>query len=489
MNIKNLERNTMHTLTLSLCALSMTAGAMASTVLYEDQELIASDEAQYGGFGSEVSLSGETLLVCAAGNDSFGIDAGICWVFRRCWNGVFAEQQVLFSSDGGWFERFGYSAAVSDDLMVIGSRAKVVDGQVDAGAAYVFEDMDGEWVETGIITAPMPQQGSLFSWSLDTDGDSIIIGARMADGETGAAWVYVRDDVGQWVVQATLMGDIIDAGDQFGFSAAIEGDRAVVGAPYVNTCGTTNRCGGVFVFERDGETWTQSDLITPDDLASEDYFGWDCDLDEDGDRIVGTSIYNDDNGSQSGCGYVWDLADGNWVQAAKLLPSDGQTQDQCGKQCEIQGNTVVISSWYGNDDKGEAWAWQLNGDEWTELAMLRASNGGVTDIFGRSATLDGDTVVVGADWHDLGPDDDNAGAAYVYDLAMASLPQGACCTNGSCVSATLGDCQAFGGTYQGNGTDCGDYDCGDDCAADVDGNGEVGVDDLLEVIAGWGMCP
>ena len=107
-----------------------------------------------------------------------------------------------------------------------------------------------------------------------------------------------------------------------------------------------------------------------------------------------------------------------------MLPSDGQTQDQCGKQCEIQGNTVVISSWYGNDDKGEAWVWQLNGDEWTELAMLRASDGDVADIFGRSATLDGDTVVVG-----------------------------------------------------------------DDCPADIDGNGEVGVDDLLEVIADWGVCP
>ncbi|MCH2141946.1 MAG: FG-GAP repeat protein [Phycisphaerales bacterium] len=489
MNHTMLERINMHT-TLSLGVLLLSGAAGASTVLYEVQELLADDPAQYGGYGSEVSLDGDTLVVCAPGNDTYGLDAGICWVLTRDWSGAFSEQQVIVGSDIAWFERFGYSATVHGDLMVIGARAKVVDGLVDAGAVYVFERMSGTWQETAILTAPVPQQGAVYGWSVDTDGESIIVGARMTDNELGAAWVYVQDSTGDWEVQGTLMGDIIDEGDQFGFSVAIQGDTALAGAPYVNTCGGNNRCGGVVVFQRDGTTWSQSEMLVPDDIAYEDYFGWDCDLDEEADRIVATSIYDDTNGNQSGCGYIWDLQNGSWVQTAKLLPSDGETQDQCGKQCEIDGDMVVISSWYGNDDKGEAWAWQLNGDAWTEVAMLRASDGGGTDIFGRSVTLDGETAVVGADWHDVVPaDDDNAGAAYVYDLAMVSLPTGACCTNGTCIAATSGDCDLFGGTYQGDGADCADFDCGDDCAADVDGDGVVAVDDLLEVIGAWGLCP
>ena len=122
--------------------------------------------------------------------------------------------------------------------------------------------------------------------------------------------------------------------------------------------------------------------------------------------------------------------------------------------------------------------------------MLRASDGGVTDIFGRSATLDGQTVVIGADWHDVVPaDNDNAGAAYVYDLAMVALPTGECCTNDTRVAATSGDCGLYGGTYRGDGTDCADYDCSEDCAADIDGDGVVAVEDLLEVIGSWGACP
>ncbi|MDP7071219.1 MAG: hypothetical protein QF561_07735 [Phycisphaerales bacterium] len=466
---------------------AVASAAVASGVLNEVQELNA-PPSEYGAFGAEVALDGETLLVCSPANDTLGMDVGFCWILTRDWNGTFTHHQTLMGSDIGMFERFGYAAAMSGEVLVIGSKVKVVDGLVDAGAAYVFERMDGDWVETAIITAPVPQQGALFSSSVDIDGDTIVIGARNADDLAGAAWIYARDESGDWVSQGALIGTGVDAGDSFGFSAAIQGDTALVGAPYLASCGGTSKCGGVFVFERDGDAWVEVDLLLPDDLGSEDYFGWDCDLDEDGDRIVATSVYDDDNAWQAGAGYVWDKQDeGSWSQMAKLLPSDGSEQDMC-KSCEVQGDTVVIASWYGNEDKGEAWVWRKNADQWTEVAMLRASDGETIDIFGRSAALDGDTVVIGADWHNV-DGFENAGAAYVFDISGSTLPTGACCSNGDCVAATLNDCAAFGGTYHGDGSACADVDCAAACPSDIDGSGDVAVDDLLQVIGDWGLCP
>ncbi|MCP4759044.1 MAG: hypothetical protein GY894_11145 [Planctomycetes bacterium] len=477
----------MRSFALAVGVLAFASAAIASEVLNEEQEL-NSPPSEYGAFGAEVGLDGDTLLVCSPSNDTLGMDVGFCWILTRDWEGTFTQQQTLMGSDIGMFERFGYAAAISGDVLVVGSKVKVIDGLVDAGAAYVFERMDGEWVETAIITAPVPEQGALFSSSLDIDGDTIVVGARNAGSLAGAAWIYARDTSGDWVSQGELIGTGVDAGDAFGFSAAIQGDTALVSAPYLASCGGTSKCGGVFVFERAGGVWAETDLLVPDDIGSEDYFGWDCDLDDGSDRIIATSVYDDDNAWQAGAGYIWDKqGDGSWTQSAKLLPSDGSEQDNC-KSCEVEGDTAVICSWYGNGDKGEAWVWRRNGDEWTEVAMLRASDGETIDIFGRSVALEGDTVVVGADWHDV-DGYENAGAAYVFDIAVATLPTGACCSNDDCVTATMSDCLVFGGTYHGDDTDCDDVDCSGVCPSDIDGSGDVGVDDLLQVIGDWGPCP
>jgi hypothetical protein len=46
-----------------------------------------------------------------------------------------------------------------------------------------------------------------------------------------------------------------------------------------------------------------------------------------------------------------------------------------------------------------------------------------------------------------------------------------------------------GGTYSGDGSDCAATACeGATCAADIDGNGTVAFDDLVQVLSAWGPC-
>ncbi|MDP6159196.1 MAG: right-handed parallel beta-helix repeat-containing protein [Phycisphaerales bacterium] len=69
--------------------------------------------------------------------------------------------------------------------------------------------------------------------------------------------------------------------------------------------------------------------------------------------------------------------------------------------------------------------------------------------------------------------------------------QGACCTGNdlACVVATEEDCEYFGLTWLGEGTTCDDAPCPIACLGDVTGDGEVSTNDLLTVIANWGVCP
>ena len=68
--------------------------------------------------------------------------------------------------------------------------------------------------------------------------------------------------------------------------------------------------------------------------------------------------------------------------------------------------------------------------------------------------------------------------------------QGACCTNGGCIIGPEEDCIAYLGTWLGKGTSCDDVTCPATCPGDADGDGEVGVNDILIVISEYGVtCP
>ena len=59
-----------------------------------------------------------------------------------------------------------------------------------------------------------------------------------------------------------------------------------------------------------------------------------------------------------------------------------------------------------------------------------------------------------------------------------------------CVMANQDDCAYFGGSFTSYGVDCIDANCPGSCLGDADGDGEVSVNDILLVIARFGVtCP
>jgi len=457
-------------LTALLTSVLLTGGL---TILTEDAKLVPADMSEYGGFGSRVVVDGDTAVITASGNDFFGLDAGAAWVFHRNADGDFEQVQLFAGDDVSFLDEFGYSVALQGEMLVIGARFHIVDGQVNAGAAYIFEQgSDGLFTQTQKLTAPDPIMGASYGTAVDTDGDRIVVGARYGDEGAGGAWVYGREADGEWGLEAELVGTDIDEGDRFGRTVSVEGDRVACGAPWFAAgCSGTNQCGSVFIFEHDGVDWVQTDRIVPDDHANEDYFGFIVDLGED--RLMATSVYDDDMGSQSGSGYVFDLADGDWSQSAKLVAPDGMPHDFMGMCGQLDGDRAVLGGWYGNDSRGAAWLWQHGADGWDFLVEAWASDGEGFDIFGRSVALDGDTLLVGADWADVDGIAD-AGAVYVFDVSDGQACPGDTDGNGAVdVDDILAIISQFGGSG-GSG--------------DVNGDGTVDVNDLLLVIGNFGPC-
>ena len=221
-------------------------------------------------------------------------------------------------------------------------------------------------------------------------------------------------------------GDSAD-NDEYGYSVAIDGDTAVIGAYQHDVTPSggakVDNAGAAYVFIKDSAgQWRQTAKLTASDGAVDDEFGVSVAIDGDT-VVVGAHQHDANSNSDAGAVYVFTKSGDNWTdgtETAKLTASDGAVDDEFGVSVAIDGDTVVVGAHQhdanSNSDAGAVYVFTKSGDNWTdgtETAKLTASDGAVDDEFGVSVAIDGDTVVVGAHQHDANSNSD-AGAVYVF---------------------------------------------------------------------------
>jgi hypothetical protein len=244
--------------------------------------------------------------------------------------------------------------------------------------------------------------------------------------------------------QAYLKGANIAVGQEFGMSAALDGDTLAVGVPF-DLPGINN--GAVYVFTRTGGIWSQEAYLKASNVL--DQFGRSVALTGDtlvvgatADASCATGINGDQANNScgvAGAAYVFTRTGGIWSQEAYLKASNTGPNDQFGRSVALSGDTVVVgavdeaSCAIGiNGDQannacaaaGAAYVFRRIGGVWGQEAYLKASNPQPDDWFGVTVALSNDTVVVGAFLEDscaTGINGNqannscmNAGAAYVF---------------------------------------------------------------------------
>jgi len=342
-----------------------------------------------------------------------------------------SEVKKLLASDAQPFDQFGFRVAVSGDTAVVGAYGEDA-GTGNEGAAYVFQrDQSGmnNWGEVKKLTASDAAAGDQFGWSVAVSGDTAVIGAQ-GEGAGGAAYVFQRDQGGAntWGEVTKLTASNAGADDLFGYSVAVSGDTAVVGA-FGEDAFLGNE-GAAYVFQRDqggANTWGEVKKLTASDAFGGDRFGSSVAVSVDT-AVVGA--YHEDGGAgdllpDAGAAYVFGRNQGgadNWGEVKKLTASDAQAGDLFGWSVAVSAGTAVVGAFYEDGGAGDplsnagaAYVFQRNqggADNWGETKKLTASDAQADDSFGYSVAVSGDTAVVGAGWEDTGGD--MAGAAYVF---------------------------------------------------------------------------
>ena len=205
------------------------------------------------GFGSAVAVGADEVLIGESGGQTA---AGGVWVYRRDGSGWQEASRVVpgDSEDG---DRFGRVLAVDGSRLFVTSSA----------AAYVFERSGQSWSEAARIPlSPEFGGGVLLAGDLAFLASGGGGGFRRPGGAPpapGSVMVLGRRGDGTWAEVGRLSHEGGTAGDGFGASLAMVGDRLAVGAPGARAGGTAG-AGSVYLFERGADgAWTEvGDALT-----------------------------------------------------------------------------------------------------------------------------------------------------------------------------------------------------------------------------------
>ena len=396
---------------LSLPCFGYTAVETIDPYSLEQAKLLPSDGYSSDNFGYSVSLSGDYAIVGAYGDDDNGSSSGSAYIFQFS-GSDWTEQDKLTPADGYSGDYFGWSVAISDDYAIVGARYGDDNGS-GSGSAYIFLRSGSEWTEQAKLLPADGYSSDYFGSSVAISGDYAIVGAYRDDdngNNSGSAYIFQRSG-SVWIEQTKLTPSDGYSSDYFGYSVAISGDYAIVGAYRDDDNGTDS--GSAYIFQRSGTDWTEQAKLLPSDGYSSDNFGWSVAIS--GDYSIVGAYFDDDNGNNSGSAYIFLRSGSEWREQAKLLPSDGYSSDYFGHSVAISGDDAIIGAYLDDDNgsgSGSAYIFQRSGSDWTEQAKLTPADGYTEDQFGVSVAISGKVSVVGAYYDD--DNGNNSGSAYIF---------------------------------------------------------------------------
>ena len=394
-----------------------------SVTTWIEQKTYSENGIAFEQYGSAVAVDGTTAVIggveSGGGTSATPPGPGVAYILEKG-TGGWVHTAELRADDGANGDLFGGAVALLGDTAVITSQNANLGALSRSGAAYVFQRSSGTWTQVAKLTAADAAGGERFGISVAIDGDTIVVGAYGAtvDGHPGQGALYVFSaDGGGWTQTSKLIAINGIEQDQLGFSVALHGDVLMAGAPNAGGFDDRTRTGAVYVFERSGGVWSQVQKLSAADGVAFDNFGITVAFEGD-QAVVGAPFAT----ALAGAAYVFEHGTSGWTQTQRIDPESGQTGDMLWAfATAISGDRMLITQpmYFGGVGRAAIYDRTTNG--WVLEQMLTASDAApganVVDNFGLSATIVGDTILIGQPNSTIGTND-HQGAAYFYDVPL-----------------------------------------------------------------------
>lgn len=366
----------------------------------QTQKIVAGNRTFNGAFGYDVDITRRRLIVGTWGDDGDLInpylpDAGAAYVFADV-GLTWALDQKLVAADRGQDDWFGCAVAISNDFAVVGAFKEDHDAAgagtsylMESGSAYIFE-RNTTWNQVGKVTSSDRGENEYFGQSVDIDSNFVIVGA-WADSldenalnpiqYAGSAFIFERNTMGLWSLDAKLDASDRAYSDQFGSSVAISNKgTAVVGASGESNGVTLTSAGAAYIFNNTGGIWAETQKIVASDRFDNDRFGRTVALYDDR-IVVGAHLEDEDDAlvpantlPNAGSAYVFQ----NNTDPADEPTISASTLDFC------TGTSVVLTVTGGNLNGATNWQWYTGSCNGTIIGVgpsITVTPGSVTTYY------------------------------------------------------------------------------------------------------------
>lgn len=318
-------------------------------------------------------------------NNNIG-SSGAAYVFTRV-GSTWSQQAYLKASNPGRADLFGLTVAISGNTIVVGaadedSNTTAINGDgtndsaTASGAAYVFSRTVGTWTQEAYLKASNAETSDNFGCSVAIWNNVIVVGARFEDGSglntsgdpaddealsSGAAYVFRRNNR-TWTQEAYLKASNTEAQDQFGYAVAVSGDLIAVtaigddsNATGVGGSGANNlalESGAAYVFVYNGGSWAPLDYLK----ASNRTFGFGSAValsngillvSSSAERGAATGVGGDQSDAgltSAGAVYSFTCNDAFCTQGSYLKASNTGFGDQFGTSVAVSGTTGIVGA-------------------------------------------------------------------------------------------------------------------------------------------------
>ncbi|MBO6514140.1 MAG: FG-GAP repeat protein [Phycisphaerales bacterium] len=389
MNLRSLVIKS-NLVTASCIGYGLLVASASGAVVNEGYRFMAADGAADDEFGCAVDISHGIIAVGARNDDDNGVNSGSAYLIDASTGSQIAK---LLPSDGAAGDQFGYSIAIQNGVVVVGSPGDVHNG-VASGSAYLFDATTG--VQLGKLVPNDPEAGDEFGNSIAIDNGIVAVGAWRADdlGDgSGAAYLFDASNGNQL---EKLLPDEGNNFQTFGVSIAIDDGIVAVGSRTFFVLGEGFTFAKVHLFDSSTGDVTNVLQANIENFNGDQggMFGDSVDI-NDGLVAVGApsrSVFFD----FSGAVYVFDASNGNQLQF--IYPADGHDRDHFGRSVSLDNDGMLVIG--ADEDDDSAWsggsAYLYEATSATQVDKLLASDGAAFDMFGTSVAIDNGVIAVGA---------------------------------------------------------------------------------------------
>lgn len=323
------------------------------------------------------------------------------------------------------FDGFGTALALDGDLALVGAPGAATVAGSQVGAAYLFQRTASGWTEIAELRASDGAANDRFGIAVALEGDTAVVSAFTADAtapDSGALYVFQRVG-GTWTETQKVLGVGADIGEGLGWSLALQGNTLIAGAADDHHSGGAFNGGAAYFFERTPTGWVQRQRLIAGDGEAFDYFGQTVTLDGNT-LVVGAWSDNHALGANGGSAYVFRRTGANFLLSQKLIPADNGSNDRFGWDVDLRAGELAVGAIgdtiNGGYEAGSVYLFADSPTGFVQQQKLVAQAPHSAALFGSSVALRSAGLLVGS-MQAHSPAGQYSGNAFLFERSGTSF--------------------------------------------------------------------